>query len=104
MRVTYQAFCCFLLLRVLIFCLPQVTPTLLGRFGRRVLQEEVLSAGSSLRVLALGGEACPSLALLRSWRQQGNCTHIYNIYGITEVSCWACCYHLPESLLQSTDM
>ncbi|CDQ73962.1 unnamed protein product [Oncorhynchus mykiss] len=82
----------------------QVTPTLLGRFGRRVLQEEVLSAGSSLRVLALGGEACPSLALLRSWRQQGNCTHIYNIYGITEVSCWACCYHLPESLLQSTDM
>uniref|UniRef100_A0A8C7MBT9 Aminoadipate-semialdehyde dehydrogenase n=2 Tax=Oncorhynchus kisutch TaxID=8019 RepID=A0A8C7MBT9_ONCKI len=82
----------------------QVTPTLLGRFGRRVLQEEVLSAGSSLRVLALGGEACPSLALLRSWRQQGNCTHIYNIYGITEVSCWACCYHLPESLLQSTDV
>ncbi|XP_041704698.2 beta-alanine-activating enzyme isoform X2 [Coregonus clupeaformis] len=82
----------------------QVTPTLLGRFGRRVLQEEVLSACSSLRVLALGGEACPSLALLRSWRQQGNCTHIYNIYGITEVSCWACCYHLPESLLQSTDV
>ncbi|XP_055779011.1 beta-alanine-activating enzyme isoform X1 [Salvelinus fontinalis] len=82
----------------------QVTPTLLGRFGRRVLQEEVLSAGSCLRVLALGGEACPSLALLRSWRQQGNCTHIYNIYGITEVSCWACCYHLPESLLQSTDV
>uniref|UniRef100_A0AAY5KHA4 Carrier domain-containing protein n=1 Tax=Esox lucius TaxID=8010 RepID=A0AAY5KHA4_ESOLU len=82
----------------------QVTPTLLGRFGRRVLQEQVLSASSSLRVLALGGEPCPSPGLLRSWRQQGNCTQIYNIYGITEVSCWACCYHFSESLLHSTDL
>ncbi|KAJ7986472.1 hypothetical protein DPEC_G00340240 [Dallia pectoralis] len=82
----------------------QVTPTLLGRFGRRVLQEQVLSDNSSLRVLALGGEACPSRGLLHSWRQQGNCTQIYNIYGITEVSCWASCYHFPENLLQSTDV
>ncbi|CAB1324114.1 unnamed protein product [Coregonus sp. 'balchen'] len=40
-----------------------IVPTL-GRFGRRVLQEEVHSAGFSLHVLALGGggggEACPS--------------------------------------------
>ncbi|KAM6963032.1 beta-alanine-activating enzyme [Aplochiton taeniatus] len=79
----------------------QVTPTLLGRFGVHILQEKVLSASSSLRVLALGGEACPSLAILRSWRQKGNCTQMYNIYGITEVSCWACCYKVPESVLQS---
>ncbi|KAM4628669.1 beta-alanine-activating enzyme [Polymixia lowei] len=78
----------------------QVTPTLLSRFGRSILSGEVLSAGSSLRVLALGGEACPSPALLRSWKQEGNKTNIYNIYGITEVSCWACCYKVPESLLQ----
>ncbi|KAJ3598949.1 hypothetical protein NHX12_032912 [Muraenolepis orangiensis] len=79
----------------------QVTPTLLGRFGRRTLREEVLSAGSSLRVLALGGEACPSPGLLRSWRQEGNTTQVYNIYGITEVSCWACCHRVTEGLLQS---
>ncbi|XP_054458423.1 beta-alanine-activating enzyme [Anoplopoma fimbria] len=79
----------------------QVTPTLLSRFGRRVLKQEVLSPGSSLRVLALGGEACPSPALLRSWRHQDNTTHIYNVYGITEVSCWACCYKIPESLLKT---
>ncbi|XP_071371684.1 beta-alanine-activating enzyme [Centroberyx affinis] len=82
----------------------QVTPTLLGRFGRRILKQEVLSSGSSLRVLALGGEACPSPALLTSWRHEGNKTHIYNIYGITEVSCWACCYKVPESLLQSSNL
>ncbi|XP_069378484.1 beta-alanine-activating enzyme [Paralichthys olivaceus] len=75
----------------------QVTPTLLCRFGPRVLQQEVLSCGSSLRVLALGGEACPSPALLRSWRHEDNKTHFFNIYGVTEVSCWACCYKIPQS-------
>ncbi|KAM7410368.1 hypothetical protein PAMA_001691 [Pampus argenteus] len=79
----------------------QVTPTLLGRFGHRILKEEVLSSSSSLRVLALGGESCPSPSLLSSWRHEDNKTHIYNIYGITEVSCWACCYKIPQSLLQS---
>uniref|UniRef100_A0A3Q4AV41 Uncharacterized protein n=1 Tax=Mola mola TaxID=94237 RepID=A0A3Q4AV41_MOLML len=81
----------------------QVTPTLLVSFGPRTLKQEVLSSASSLRVLALGGEACPSPALLRSWRHQDNNTHIYNIYGVTEVSCWACCYKIPESVLQSSD-
>uniref|UniRef100_A0A668A8X1 Aminoadipate-semialdehyde dehydrogenase n=1 Tax=Myripristis murdjan TaxID=586833 RepID=A0A668A8X1_9TELE len=81
----------------------QVTPTLLGRFGHDILKREVLSAGSSLRVLALGGEACPAPTLLQSWRHEHNKTHIYNIYGITEVSCWACCYKVPESLLQSSN-
>ncbi|KAG7263220.1 hypothetical protein CRUP_036226 [Coryphaenoides rupestris] len=81
----------------------QVTPTLLGRFGRHTLTEEVLSADSSLRVLALGGEACPSPGLLQGWRQEGNRTELYNIYGITEVSCWACCHRVPEELLQSPD-
>uniref|UniRef100_A0A3Q3JDU7 AMP-dependent synthetase/ligase domain-containing protein n=1 Tax=Monopterus albus TaxID=43700 RepID=A0A3Q3JDU7_MONAL len=80
----------------------QVTPTLLVRFGHRILKQDVLSSGSSLRVLALGGEACPSPALLMSWRQEDNKTHIYNIYGTTEVSCWACCYRIPESLPCST--
>ncbi|XP_061593066.1 beta-alanine-activating enzyme [Cololabis saira] len=81
----------------------QATPSLLVRFGHRVLKRDILSPGSSLRVLALGGEACPSLALLSSWRHEDNKTCIYNIYGITEVSCWACCYKIPETLLQSSD-
>uniref|UniRef100_A0A3B4FTB5 Aminoadipate-semialdehyde dehydrogenase n=1 Tax=Pundamilia nyererei TaxID=303518 RepID=A0A3B4FTB5_9CICH len=82
----------------------QVTPTLLLRFGHRILKQDVLSCGSSLRVLALGGEACPSPALLESWRHEDNKTKIYNIYGITEVSCWASCYRIPESLLRSSNL
>ncbi|XP_076873255.1 beta-alanine-activating enzyme isoform X2 [Brachyhypopomus gauderio] len=82
----------------------QATPTLLRQFGGRILEEEVLSTGSSLRVLALGGEACPSQVVLRSWRQEGNMTNIYNLYGTTEVSCWASCYKLPNSLLTSDSM
>uniref|UniRef100_I3J472 Aminoadipate-semialdehyde dehydrogenase n=1 Tax=Oreochromis niloticus TaxID=8128 RepID=I3J472_ORENI len=82
----------------------QVTPTLLLHFGHRILKQDVLSCSSSLRVLALGGEACPSPALLESWRHKDNKTNIYNIYGITEVSCWASCYRIPESLLQSSNL
>ncbi|XP_046692617.1 beta-alanine-activating enzyme isoform X1 [Silurus meridionalis] len=82
----------------------QATPTLLRRFGERVLQEEVLSAGSLLRVLALGGEVCPSLFVLNSWKQAGNKTEIYNLYGTTEVSCWACYYKIPDDLLSSEHM
>ncbi|XP_037830248.1 beta-alanine-activating enzyme isoform X2 [Kryptolebias marmoratus] len=82
----------------------QVTPTLLMSFGHRVLSQDVLSSDSSLRVLALGGEACPPPALLSSWRHEDNKTCIYNIYGITEVSCWACCYGIPGTLLRPSTL
>uniref|UniRef100_A0A8C1YGA1 Beta-alanine-activating enzyme n=1 Tax=Cyprinus carpio TaxID=7962 RepID=A0A8C1YGA1_CYPCA len=82
----------------------QATPTLVRRFGRRILQEEVLSANSPLRLLAFGGEPCPSLSLLKSWRQEGNGTHICNLYGTTEVSCWASCYKVPDKHLCSEDI
>ncbi|KAM9762513.1 beta-alanine-activating enzyme [Menidia menidia] len=79
----------------------QVTPSLLLSFGERLLKRAVLSSGSPLRVLALGGEACPLPAQLSGWRQEGNRTRVYNIYGVTEVSCWACCYRIPDALLRT---
>uniref|UniRef100_A0A087YGD5 Carrier domain-containing protein n=1 Tax=Poecilia formosa TaxID=48698 RepID=A0A087YGD5_POEFO len=79
--------------------LQQVTPTLLVRFGHGILKRDVLSPGSSLRVLALGGEACPSPAQLRSWKHEENKTAVYNIYGVTEVSCWASCCRVPDPQL-----
>nr|XP_055041777.1 beta-alanine-activating enzyme [Misgurnus anguillicaudatus] len=82
----------------------QATPTLVRRFGRRVLQEEVLSANSSLRLLAFGGEPCPSQTLLKSWRQKDNNTDICNLYGTTEVSCWASWYKVPHKLLCEDDI
>ncbi|XP_043984873.1 beta-alanine-activating enzyme isoform X2 [Gambusia affinis] len=82
----------------------QVTPTLLVRFGHGTLKRDVLSPRSSLRVLALGGEACPSPAQLRSWKHEENKTTVYNIYGVTEVSCWASCYRVPEPELQCSNI
>ncbi|XP_061276224.1 beta-alanine-activating enzyme isoform X4 [Bos javanicus] len=78
------------------------TPTLLRRFGSQLIKSTVLSASTSLRILALGGEAFPSLTVLKSWRGVGNKTQIFNIYGITEVSSWATFYRIPEKILNST--
>ncbi|XP_077859670.1 beta-alanine-activating enzyme isoform X6 [Macaca mulatta] len=80
----------------------QATPTLLRRFGSKLIKSNVLSATTSLRVLALGGEVFPSLTVLRSWRGEGNKTQIFNVYGITEVSSWATIYRIPEKILNST--
>ncbi|XP_021117978.1 acyl-CoA synthetase family member 4 isoform X4 [Heterocephalus glaber] len=80
----------------------QATPTLLRRFGSQLVKSTVLSASTSLRVLALGGEPFPSLTVLKSWIGKGNKTQIFNIYGITEVSSWATFYRIPEKILNST--
>ncbi|KAM6221716.1 beta-alanine-activating enzyme isoform 2-T2 [Rhynchocyon petersi] len=80
----------------------QATPTLLKRFGSQRIKSTVLSADTSLRVLALGGEAFPSLTVLKNWRDEGNKTEIFNIYGITEVSSWATFYKIPEEILNTT--
>ncbi|XP_013009782.1 beta-alanine-activating enzyme isoform X3 [Cavia porcellus] len=80
----------------------QATPTLLRRFGSQLIKSTVLSASTSLRVLALGGESFPSLTVLKSWIGKGNKTQIFNIYGITEVSSWATYYRIPEKILNST--
>ncbi|XP_054584889.1 beta-alanine-activating enzyme [Eptesicus fuscus] len=80
----------------------QATPTLLRRFGSQLIKSTVLSASTSLRVLALGGEAFPSLTVLKGWREVGNRTQIFNVYGITEVSSWATFYRIPEEILNST--
>uniref|UniRef100_A0A803T0E7 Aminoadipate-semialdehyde dehydrogenase n=1 Tax=Anolis carolinensis TaxID=28377 RepID=A0A803T0E7_ANOCA len=79
----------------------QATPTLIRRFGIQCIQSKVLSADTSLRILALGGEAFPGVNVLRSWKEKGNKTHIFNIYGITEVSCWATYYKIPEEVFSS---
>ncbi|NXG79267.1 ACSF4 enzyme, partial [Baryphthengus martii] len=79
----------------------QATPTLLRRFGAHVIKSTVLSANTSLRILALGGEAFPVLNLLKSWKHKENKTSIFNLYGITEVSSWATCYKIPEEVFSA---
>lgn len=67
--------------------------------GQDLIRTKVLNKDSSLRVLAFGGESCPILSTLRQWRPSQSNSSIYNLYGITEVSCWASCHQIPDDEL-----
>ena len=68
----------------------QTTPSLLfGKFSKHDLKETVFGQGSFLRILVLGGEPFPKWEAIKNIKHEKNQTKIYNIYGITEVSCWS---------------
>lgn len=67
----------------------QMTPALLHTLGCPLVSRTLLGSQSVVRVLALGGEAFPSGKQIRAYRHCDNATELYNLYGITEVSCWA---------------
>lgn len=70
----------------------QITPSLFRRFSKEDIQNRMLSALSSLRCLILGGEPFPDINEVASWFDvNGEISmhkRLFNIYGITEVSCW----------------
>ena len=72
----------------------QPTPSLMYFIGQEKILTKVLRQNSLLRVLAFGGEACPPFSTIRQWKHPSCKTSIFNIYGITEVSCWASCYEI----------
>ncbi|KAF4526249.1 hypothetical protein B566_EDAN001934 [Ephemera danica] len=75
----------------------QATPSLIRSLGPKVLKTSLLGDASTLRVLAFGGEPCPSLNTLSSWRGAANHTRLFNLYGVTEVSCWSTCHEITLS-------
>lgn len=72
------------------------TPTLFLGTNHQLVNSTILSEQSSLRVLTFAGEPCPTFSNLAKWRHEHNKTDIFNLYGITEVSCVATCYRLTE--------
>ncbi|XP_050703998.1 beta-alanine-activating enzyme-like [Eriocheir sinensis] len=81
-----------LLLKVLVetkVTILQATPTLFLSLGRGSVRENLLSQGSRLRVLALGGEVFPKGSILKECVGDQCTARIFNLYGLTEVSCWA---------------
>jgi acyl-CoA synthetase len=50
----------------------QLTPTLFYRFGEKVIRR-VLGVESHVRVLAFGGEVCPSVERLSAWKSAEVC-------------------------------
>lgn len=87
----------------------QCTPTLFNRFTKTVISDKIMGKGSFLRVIAFGGEPCPSCKTMKRWlvsnqTPESGKVNIYNIYGITEVSSWSTIYRLTdEELLSETD-
>ncbi|XP_030836045.1 beta-alanine-activating enzyme-like [Strongylocentrotus purpuratus] len=78
----------------------QATPSLVSRFSSSALQQDLLGASSTLRLLVFGGESCPTPATIARWRGAGNRTEFINLYGITEVSSWASCFQIPEEWIE----
>ncbi|GFT10420.1 beta-alanine-activating enzyme [Nephila pilipes] len=72
----------------------QATPSLIQSFGNDFIENVLLSNDSNLHVLAFGGEPCPSLEKLKRWKSKENKTKLFNLYGLTEVSCWASCFEI----------
>ncbi|KYN17850.1 Acyl-CoA synthetase family member 4 like protein [Trachymyrmex cornetzi] len=68
----------------------QITPSLLfHQWSTKRLKTTILDKDSKLRILLLGGESFPSMKLLSKASHPRNTTRLFNIYGITEVSCWS---------------
>ena len=67
----------------------QCTPSELLRCPVDVLRTELLSSTTTLRHLLLGGEPFPAMHRLRQLRCDNCPTFVWNLYGVTEVSCWA---------------
>ncbi|XP_066960096.1 beta-alanine-activating enzyme isoform X2 [Macrobrachium rosenbergii] len=67
----------------------QATPSLVFNFGKQRIKDSLLGDESHLKILALGGEMFPKLSVFREWMSDKCKTRIFNVYGITEVSCWA---------------
>lgn len=68
----------------------QITPSLFfHKWSTECLKKTIFDKDSYLRVLLLGGEPFPNTKLLSLARHTQNKTRLFNIYGITEVSCWS---------------
>ncbi|XP_044255913.1 beta-alanine-activating enzyme isoform X2 [Tribolium madens] len=71
----------------------QIVPSLFLRWSE--IQIEDILLNSKLKILAFGGEPFPR-ALLKF--KKSNFLRIFNLYGVTEVSCWATVCEVAESL------
>ncbi|XP_018406530.1 PREDICTED: acyl-CoA synthetase family member 4 isoform X2 [Cyphomyrmex costatus] len=68
----------------------QITPSLLfHQWSTERLKTTIFNKDSKLRILLLGGESFPSIKLLSEASHPQNTTRLFNIYGLTEISCWS---------------
>lgn len=80
----------------------QTTPSKFFLHSNANIRDNILSANSALRILALGGEPMNGVKKLRELKDCNNKTRIFTLYGVTEMSCWACVAEL-DMLRSLTD-
>ncbi|CAG9563352.1 unnamed protein product [Danaus chrysippus] len=72
----------------------QTTPSKFFQNSNADIKNKIFSASSTLKVLALGGEPLSGINRLRELKDISNKTRIFMLYGVTEMSCWACAAEL----------
>lgn len=72
----------------------QTTPSKFFQQSNANIRNKILSADSTLKVLALGGEPLNGVKRLKELKDFNNKTKIFTLYGVTEMSCWACAAEL----------
>ncbi|XP_013140659.1 PREDICTED: acyl-CoA synthetase family member 4 [Papilio polytes] len=68
----------------------QTTPSKFFQHSNCDIKNKILSADSTLKILALGGEPLNGVRRLRELKHVNNTCRIFTLYGVTEMSCWAC--------------
>ncbi|CAH2244632.1 jg3861 [Pararge aegeria aegeria] len=75
----------------------QTTPSKFFQYSNSDIKNKILSASSTLKTLALGGEPLNGVKRLKELKDVMNKTRIFTLYGVTEMSCWACAAELDLS-------
>ncbi|VDM94534.1 unnamed protein product, partial [Onchocerca ochengi] len=70
----------------------QMTPSQLKILPHNALTE-IFAGRSTIRTIILGGEAFP-INFIKRYHINDKFISLYNVYGITEVSCWASCHKI----------
>ncbi|CAH0759427.1 unnamed protein product [Diatraea saccharalis] len=68
----------------------QTTPSKFFQHSNADIKNKILSPDSTLKILALGGEPFNGVRRLRELKHWNNQTRVFTLYGVTEMSCWAC--------------
>lgn len=76
----------------------QTTPSKFFQLNEDI--RRVLGPHSTLKILALGGEPLCGIQRLKELKDKNNKTKIFTLYGVTEMSCWACATELNLDKLE----
>ncbi|KAF9421749.1 hypothetical protein HW555_002430 [Spodoptera exigua] len=75
----------------------QTTPSKFLQYSNTDIRDKILSQNSTLKILALGGEPFNSIQRIKELKHLDNTTRLFTLYGVTEMSCWACIAELDLS-------